>query len=429
MNYDELQQEVYSLRNRLNLSEAVKQEADDIIETLEYNVKKANDELSEVKKQHAFVTNHLKTELKSLEETVQQQLQTILSYEKEVKPKLQDLNINTIVSDTHIECQKEIDKWRNQAELLESSINDLQKQNKKLLETNLQNLEEKDLLSVQLNEVQEILKCKVEELATCKEAMDSLYVSNAEMKAELETQKGGQNLLGSKGNSLFAEVADNSQLLKDKYANIKEQYAKLKKQYSVHHSEICQLRAINSSLQQQLVIAKDKCYEEDKILINAYLDQIKHLEETIDSLKKQKPAYEFKGSTVACLKVFDSLLKTKTEEIEKLREKNGETIMRYVQTSDALITMKRQFSMLEAEKMRADAEVAKLQKEIEKKSFGNSLSPRSTDNPSSDMLPQKENVIKKKCHFSEDTKVPSNPKPVSKPKVKEYVYLKVGAQK
>lgn len=62
------------------------------------------------------------------------------------------------------------------------------------------------------------------------------------MKAELETQKGGQNLLGSKGNSLFAEVADNSQLLKDKYANIKEQYAKLKKQYSVHHSEICQLR-------------------------------------------------------------------------------------------------------------------------------------------------------------------------------------------
>lgn len=221
-------------------------------------------------------------------------------------------------------------------------------------------------LSTKISELQSKLSVTVEECEESNEKIEALQEENLLMTVELETLKGKVGKHSSEGNSLFAEVADGRQQLKNESKKLKDKIMALQKGQSQTSLEIRKLMKENTKMSEEIELAKEQGSTEELTLqLNACKERIKQLEAAHKVWDEEKAAGTIVlGQDDETGNFYDNLLKEEREKTKQVWEQCEGIMARYIAATEEVAAIKRETMVMESLKLRAEAEIAKLKLQL-----------------------------------------------------------------
>ncbi|EDW76425.1 uncharacterized protein Dwil_GK14670 [Drosophila willistoni] len=143
------------------------------------------------------------------------------------------------------------------------------------------------ILEDQVSCLEQNLKCKRDELEEKIQLLESCQEQLVEANAKIAMLSSSPNENDRKGNSLFAEVDDQRQAMRQLLAAQKKSYLDMKKVYSDSKFEIHRLKRENSAMHKELDTCSNIFCSADRTYQNKLNERIRQLMKQNDSLEKQ----------------------------------------------------------------------------------------------------------------------------------------------
>ncbi|XP_068150620.1 protein Spindly [Drosophila tropicalis] len=143
------------------------------------------------------------------------------------------------------------------------------------------------ILEDQVSCLEQNLKCKRDELEEKIQLLESCQEQLVEANSKIAMLSSSPNENDRKGNSLFAEVDDQRQAMRQLLAAQKKSYLDMKKVFSDSKFEIHRLKRENSAMHKELETCSNIFCSADRTYQNKLNERIRQLMKQNDSLEKQ----------------------------------------------------------------------------------------------------------------------------------------------
>ncbi|XP_046388268.1 protein Spindly [Ischnura elegans] len=360
---EELREELHSLNIKYSSKIAVEKDAAEEIEILHRNLEeeksiqrnlvlKFEEELKLVKKTWKDEIENLKSEL-----TIQanndaeriEQLEKEITLTKgrlvnEAESSLHAKQAFEVLSETLNEETKKREKAESALKMLELKLGEMEQKLAEALE--IKGIKEEEIISLK-----ERLTQAEEEVALCNSQMRELQVPNLN-----DCEPGAGDDASSKGNSLFAEVDDRRQLMKQQLVAEKNKNVGLKRAYKAKCSQVQHLQAqLTDVTRKWKEDAKDTISSQDS-LIASLRSRIKELEETqmiqspvLDDTRHREFMGRVNGDNLDEYKFMEMELENGREEIKKLKENLNQLSICKLLSDEEMYKIKAELRRLRAE--------------------------------------------------------------------------------
>ncbi|XP_039295278.1 protein Spindly isoform X2 [Nilaparvata lugens] len=313
---EELEQINHDLVKKLDVKNHMENEMKDEIHLLEDLLKKektaAEEKDSEIKV--------LKAQISKLQNTLEDERIEFESQEETIR---QPETINTPVSTGESSILKHLEEEIESQKIeLENVTRSLQMYKEQATESQTENLQLKGKnkeLQCLLEERNKMLEYKTETLNEIKEDRESLREKAMLLESELKTLQSKPSDLGTRGNSLFAEVEDNRKMLVAKLKDTQLKYATLKKTLCSKNLEVSRLKEQHILVYREWNDIKEEKLKNDSRLLTAHLARIEDLEQELKLAKEQIPSNSV-VSQDGNSKWVSELLESKRKEADGLRK-------------------------------------------------------------------------------------------------------------
>ncbi|CAK9828817.1 hypothetical protein ANTRET_LOCUS6270 [Anthophora retusa] len=318
LEYETCRQEIYNLKRKLQLNEAMLrevQEANELLErTLEQQASEKEIIISEIEKKHRILTKDYENIIANFETELTRQTKEIeaLRLQRAVDPCVETEHV--VIANQFANLSFEADTLlKIRIDQLLTSLTD----EKNKYERAEQTIEELKSRCDELEHYSRNTKQQLDEKnQALEDARAELILVRAEAAASLEIEPTRETC---KGNSLFAEVEDRRQDTVTKMNVLRDKYAEIKRVCKSQMAEMKMLRAERAATLRKWENDVDHTLMENEQLIQKYKNRISDLENKLKSeIKKNDDSKQFK-CTDASFRYFQSLLDAKRKETDKLR--------------------------------------------------------------------------------------------------------------
>lgn len=317
-----LNQEIYSLRNRVQVAERVQEDCQLDLESQQQQLSEVNAAheavVSKLKEEHAKVVQDLRKQIDCLEnDLLKTQKET--SAEKEeffrVRKELQSFQDASPVASLKAELQEVSE------ELAANRVACAQHQelNRIVLKEKNDLIEEVKSTREHLETLEEKLRIYKSDHADMSETIEELRDSLAVTQSELSCLKANPADTASRGNSLFAEVEDKRQAMLKKCSTLSKRYYDMKRDYDAKCTEISRLKLENLKLSRQWQEEAEERDNRDVWLKDNYEIRIKELLQMVENLKREERPVFVNGDS-KILSWAEREVEISRKEMAKLRE-------------------------------------------------------------------------------------------------------------
>ncbi|XP_049764023.1 protein Spindly-like isoform X3 [Schistocerca cancellata] len=360
LNEEEQWHDIHRLRLQLSNLENENEGIQNVITSLEVENGEQDKLQASTEKVHETEIAELNKEINELESKIKE-LEVISSLRQASIEKAEEQRISLTTDSSEELLMLEAGKceaWKAYSEL-QKGTEELNAQNNLLAS-------ETNELSKKISELSSKLALTVEECNMSNEKMEALEEENLIMKGELEMLKGKVGNHSSKGNSLFAEVEDSRQQLKNEAKKQKEQLMALQNTHSQTVFEIRKLMKENAKMSEELEHAKEqRSTEELKLQLTTYKQCIKDLEDAQKIWDQEEAAGPIvRGQDDETGKFYDNLLREEREKTKQVWERCEDIMARYIAATEEVTATEREKAVVESMKLRAEAEVVKLKLQL-----------------------------------------------------------------
>ncbi|XP_049282500.1 protein Spindly [Anopheles funestus] len=254
---ENLRQELHIVKGKLNVT--MKTTAD-LVEELDQLEKKSTREIEQIRTQcdnqlkaHKTMIEYLKAEIEKQNDTANQQNVAVAK----VPTVVEEETLLRKEQDWKVEEAKYLEEIDMLKQTLANTKQDYAQAQWKISEQS----EELELLKEHVASQKGNLLIKTQENAELRELLEATQEQNSMLSSELAGIRSDSNNANQKGNSLFAEVADQRKTLMNKYTQLKTRFFELKSEHQNCPRQIRELR----NMQQR----SERLYEECIKLIKA----------------------------------------------------------------------------------------------------------------------------------------------------------------
>ncbi len=193
-------------------------------------------------------------------ESVEQDLKEAIDSKPAPKQKSRDSDVFL----REIQLERTIQELTDQNKEQEVMLQDLTKQNSQFSAT-IEELKDKVMC------LEDNLESKKSELKEKEELFESTHEQLNELNIELAMYKSAPDSDNRKGNSLFAEVDDQRQKMKEILQKQNQTYLDMKKSYNCQKMEIRRLKRENVNIKQEIQACSNLFHRADQVYIRKYL--------------------------------------------------------------------------------------------------------------------------------------------------------------
>ncbi|KAF3421560.1 hypothetical protein E2986_02243 [Frieseomelitta varia] len=316
--HERCKQEIYDLKRKLQLNEAMLRDVNEANESLErlFNQRMSENEqlMCQVKEKHRTLVKEYENTISNLETKSAEQTREI----EELRQRADQSATNQCI---YIVNHQSADISLNTDDIsLKNRIDELlsiQQEERKKYEHAEQSIAE-------LKSRCEHYECYVqgikEQLDEKDQILEEIRAELALKRSEVESLRTDPTRESCKGNSLFAEVEDRRQNVVSKMNALREKYAELKRTCKLQIAEIKSLRTQRAAILRKLENDAHYTLTENMELVQKYKNRISDLENKLKSEIKRNREFDSNCSD-ASFRYFQSLLDTKKNETVELRIK------------------------------------------------------------------------------------------------------------
>lgn len=353
-----LQQEVHSLKQRLQVAEKIQVEYQSELECLQQQTHEASDLASatalRLKEDHSLVVQELEDKILNLEFELQEAAKVQASDREEL-----------------LKARKEIKEFQDASPVatLKAELQEMMEEHAanrvacvQHLELNQVLLKEKNYLMEEVKSMREHLEMTEEKLKICKddmmqqsETIEDLRESLAVTQNELTCLQSGPRDEKSRGNSLFAEVEDKRQAMLKQSKVLTKKYAEMKSDYGAKCAEISKLKMENLQLRRKWREEAEERDNRDVWLNDNYEIRIKELNKLVEDLKRQENPVFINGNSHILAYAESWVTETKKKMVHLQEEMELRSVTR-LNEAKALHIARSKVQTLKAEVMVLNAE-------------------------------------------------------------------------
>ncbi|XP_034239053.1 protein Spindly [Thrips palmi] len=374
-----LQQEVHSLKNRLQVAEKIQLDYQSELDCQQQQINDANDLASiaalKLKEDHAIIVKGLEDKVHSLESELQEVTNALAATKDELlkaKKEIKDCQDVSPVASLKTQLQELMEEHAaNRLACVQH------------LELNQVLLKEKAYLVDELNATREHLEITGEKLKICKEDMLQQSETLEDLRESLAVAQNELTCLQSgpppekQGNSLFAEVEDKRQAILARNKVLSKRYIEMKMDYGSKCDEISKLKMENLKLRQKWRDEAEERDNRDVWLKDNYEIRIQELYKLVEDLRREeKPV--FVNGNAQILAYADQYVDEKKKEIVKLREEMELRSATRLNEAKALYLARSKVQTLNAEVMLLNAENLVLRDKLNEANITDIPSPGKT---------------------------------------------------
>lgn len=334
------------------------------------------------------------TDLKEMIKTCEQELETkrkeSLAKVTGLQRKIDDINLTTSnnIEISHEMCEKNISLLNNELRSMHEALCN-HKQNSDALKKEIVTLNETlSTLKRNSDELNSVLVSKTNELQSSLEALEEIREEKAGLFMELSTLKAPKDDL-SRGNSLFAEIEDNHQVLSQKLVLMKTKYDSLSKSLVLKTAELNKLQVQNLELHKQLEVDLNKTRSEALNRLQEFKTQMDEKLAIVQEIEKRSETPQFvTHSQHGYLDWVHTVVKEARSEADKVRAELEKRSLEHVCNCEMIHKAQQTVRSLRAQVSSSRAEIKELKLRLAQCQASQSLSPPSDNKNENQQVPK-----------------------------------------
>uniref|UniRef100_A0A1B0D2I4 Uncharacterized protein n=1 Tax=Phlebotomus papatasi TaxID=29031 RepID=A0A1B0D2I4_PHLPP len=316
-------QQIYELNRSLQSGNATQKYLSSELESIQ-STREA--ELKSVKQKFAGEIEKMKNEIGNLQEDRSQLEKQVEDLRESLEKQKQDFERRIAEK----EAEKSLNVSKNESfsaeaqnEALLEKITELEEQNFLLTNTRQELQQEREQLLEKVEILENRSQSRLEELQEKEVWIEELQSKLFEVNTEISALKNNPNALNSKGNSLFAEVDDQRQKMRDILAAQSKKYNQMKALYREGEAEIKRLKRENSEIAEEFKFIKNMFLNADVTFKRQLQGQIGDLRRENGELRQRLAWTEEKLNQTAKdqgVNWLDEMLKYCDDRVKKMEE-------------------------------------------------------------------------------------------------------------
>ncbi|XP_069684347.1 protein Spindly-like isoform X2 [Periplaneta americana] len=366
MDKQEYEQQIHELRNQLKVSELIHKEFVEDVAVLQKECDRLKDsraaDVQNVKREFALSLKELSAKNELLEQEFASQEEKHRTEIMELKLKMNSLQEKLEqVPDTEPVKQLELENIE-----LRSRGVELNEKCKQLEEQNLLLSRKVEELTCTLDETKECLAAKQEDYISCSDSLQSTRDELAIMRTELEMLKSRPQSDGQKGNSIFAEVEDSRQVMKNNLELAVKKYRQMKKLYMEKCAEVSKCKSEYMCLCREWEKIQFTTQEQEKQLVEAHKARIKFLEDKVQKLESENPPFVIGKGDDSTLEFVEYYAESTRKECKKLKDELDAQSVCALFSRETQFHLERELHRTKAALKQYEAQVIHLQEQLKK---------------------------------------------------------------
>ncbi|KAH8282489.1 hypothetical protein KR054_007896 [Drosophila jambulina] len=232
---------------------------------------------------------HLQEEQESLQQDYDQKAEEAKDLKKQLEAKERQLLEQASLSsrDLHEECAARVNALELENSELMHKLADYEENSEKITLSVAEKDKTLECLADRVSCLEQNLNCKRDELEEKLQLLESCQEQLVDANAKIALLTSAPENNDRKGNSLFAEVDDQRQAMKQLLAAQKKNYLEMKKIYADSQFEIRRLKRENVAMHKELQACSTIFCSADKTYRSKLNERIRYLMAANDSLEKQ----------------------------------------------------------------------------------------------------------------------------------------------
>lgn len=316
--HEKCKQEIYDLKRKLELNEAMLRDVNEANESLERLLNQRiseNEQLTcQVKEKHRILVKEYENTISNLETKSIQQTREIEELRQRADQCATDQCVTVNRQSGNISFDTDDISLKNRIDELLS----IQQEERKKYERAEQSITE---LKSRCEHYECYIQGIKDQLDEKDQTLEEIRAELALKRSEVESLRTDPTRESCKGNSIFAEVEDRRQNVVNKMNALREKYVELKRTCKSQITEIKSLRTERAAILGKLENDAHCTLTENEELIQKYKNRISNLENKLKSEIKRNSEFDSKQSNCsdASFRYFESLLDSKKKETVELR--------------------------------------------------------------------------------------------------------------
>ncbi|KAK1124573.1 hypothetical protein K0M31_020475 [Melipona bicolor] len=317
--HEKCKQEIYDLKRKLELNEAMLRDVNEANESLERLLNQRiseNEQLTcQVKEKHRTLVKEYENTISNLETKSAQQTREIEELRQRATDQCATDQCVTVNRQSgNISFDTDDISLKNRIDELLS----IQQEERKKYERAEQSIAE---LKSRCEHYERYIQGIKNQLDEKDQTLEEIRAELALKRSEVESLRTDPTRESCKGNSIFAEVEDRRQNVVNKMNALREKYVELKHTCKSQITEIKSLRTERAAILGKLENDAHYTLTENEELIQKYKSRISNLENKLKSEIKRNSEFDSKQSNCsdASFRYFESLLDSKRKETVELR--------------------------------------------------------------------------------------------------------------
>ncbi|XP_053981412.1 protein Spindly [Hylaeus volcanicus] len=359
--HEKCRQEIYDLKRKLELNEAMLREVQEVNESLERSLDQQNSAkekiIFELEEKHRNIVKEYENTILNLDTKLTNQVIEIEELRQDINKQKESKTVTVMDELKNITLEEENAALKNRVNELTVLLHE---------EKNRSDHAEEaiDKLKEQYNESQYICRNIKEQLAEKTKALEDALEELTMKHAVVDYSDVDPTQDLHKGNSLFAEVEDRRQNVVSKMNTLHKKYTEVKRLCKAQAAEIKVLRTERISALRKWENDMDHTLTENDELIRKYKNRISDLESKLKSVIKKNDDAEQSNSNDGSFPYFQTLLDSKKKETEELGLKIENLSTQLLVQEEVKINIAKELKHCQYKVSSLEAQVCSLQSEL-----------------------------------------------------------------